>query len=180
MARKNTANAKMETMNSAEITPAETTSTKRTMTPEEKAARKTAKKAAKKAASAVVRDFLASAEGKEWATAAGDFGQALLTLFPGRPAATVKEGKSSAQREAAKCALVFNYIAEHGTVTDLEMFQEFKVGVAETRKLIRDVTKKAEKAGETLSVFIRRTEDGEGWEAIQAEPAAEAEAPAAE
>lgn len=181
MARKNTANAEMETMNSAEITSTETTSTKRTMTPEEKAARKTAKKAAKKAASAVVHDFLASAEGKEWATAAGDFGQALLTLFPGRPAvASVKEGKASAQREAAKCTLVFNYIAEHGTVTDLEMFQEFKVGVAETRKLIRDVTKKAEKAGETFSVFIRRTEDGEGWEAIQAEPAAEAEAPAAE
>lgn len=174
MARKNTTDAEMETMNSAEITPAETTSTKRTMTPEEKAARKTAKKAAKRAASSVVRDFLASAEGKEWATAAGDFGQALLTLFPGRPTAAVKEGKSSAQREAAKCTMVFNYIAEHGTVTDLEMFQEFKVGVAETRKLIRDVTKKAEKAGETLSVFIRRTEDGEGWEAIQAEPAAEA------
>lgn len=166
----------MEDMNAAE-----TTSTKRTMTPEEKAARKTAKKAAKKAASAVVRDFLASAEGKEWATAAGDFGQALLTLFPGRPVAA-SEGKATAQREAAKCVLVFGYIAEHGTVTDLEMFQEFKVGVAETRKLIRDVTKKAEKAGETLSVFIRRTEDGEGWEAIQAEPAvsAEAGAPAAE
>lgn len=164
----------------AEITSTESTSTKRTMTTEEKAARKTAKKAAKKAASAVVRDFLASAEGKEWATAAGDFGQALLTLFPGRPVDAVKEGKSSVQREAAKCTMVFNYIAEHGTVTDLEMFQEFKVGVAETRKLIRDVTKKAEKAGETLSVFIRRTEDGEGWEAIQAEPAAEAEVPAAE
>lgn len=173
MARKNNTDAEMETMNSAEIT-----SSRPTMTPEEKAAKKAARKEAKKAASAVVRDFLASAEGKEWAAAAGDFGQALLTLFPGRPAGSVKEGKSSTQREAAKSTLVFNYIAEHGTVTDLEMFQEFKVGVAETRKLIRDVTKKAEKVGETLSVFIRRTEDGEGWEAIQAEPAAEA--PAAE
>lgn len=175
MAHKNTANAEMETMNSAE-----STSKRPTMTPEEKAAKKTARKAAKKAASSVVRDFLASAEGKEWATAAGDFGQALLTLFPGRPAAAVKEGKSSAQREAAKCTLVFDYIAEHGTVTDLEMFQEFKVGVAETRKFIRDVTKKAEKAGETLSVFIRRTEDGEGWEALHAVTPVEAEAPVAE
>lgn len=180
MAKKSTtaAAAEMENMNATEITSTESASKRPTMTPEEKAAKKTARKAAKKAASAVVRDFLASAEGTEWATAAGDFGQALLTLFPGRPAAAVKEGKPSAQREASKCTLVFNYIAEHGTVTDLEMFQEFKVGVAETRKLIRDVTKKAEKAGETLSFFIRRTEDGEGWEAIQAEPAAEA--PAAE
>lgn len=167
--------AAVEMMNAS----AETTSTKRTMTPEEKAARKTAKKAAKKSAASVIRNFLATTDGKAWANEAGEIGQALLTLFPGRLVAA-SEGKATAQREASKCTLVFNYIAEHGTVTDLEMFQEFKVGVAETRKLIRDVTKKAEKAGEALSVFIRRTEDGEGWEALNAVTPVEAEAPAAE
>lgn len=168
MARKNTLNAEMETMNSDEITPAETVETsKRTnMTPEEKAARKAERKSAKKAAAGVVREFLSSAEGKEWANAAGDFGKALLTLFPGRVTAAVK--KDSGPREVARCVTVCNYIAEHGTVTDLEMFQQFKVGVAETRKLIRDFTKKMEKSGEALSFFIRRTENGEGWEALHA------------
>ena len=169
MAKKNTAAETVET------------SKRTSMTPAEKAARKAERKSAKKAAAGVVREFLYSAEGKEWVNAAGDFGKALLTLFPGRVAA-VKE--ASGPREVARCVTVCNYIAEHGTVTDLEMFQQFKVGVAETRKLIRDFTKKMEKSGEALSFFIRRTEDGEGWEALHAvtpvEEAVESEAPIAE
>lgn len=172
MAKKNTAAAEMEmemdvttaTEMDDAIAAAETAEASTRMTPEEKAARKAERKAAKKVAAGVVREFLSSAEGKEWANAAGDFGKALLTLFPGR--AAVKE--ASGPREVARCVTVCNYIAEHGTVTDLEMFQQFKVGVAETRKLIRDFTKKSEKAGTQLEFFIRRTEDGEGWEALHA------------
>lgn len=130
---------------------------------EEKAARKAARKAAKKEAAGVVRHFLASDEGKEWASAAGELGTALLTLFPGR---VVSERKASEPREVARCVSVHDYIAGHGAVTDLEMFQVFKVGVAETRKLLRDYVKKMEKAGKPLEVFVRRTEDGEGWEAV--------------
>ena len=163
MAKKNIT-AEMENMNAA--TETVETSKRTSMTPEEKAARKAERKSAKKAAAGVVREFLSSAEGKEWANAAGDFGKALLTLFPGRVTAAVKE--ASGPREVARCVTVCNYIADHGTVTDLEMFQQFKVGVAETRKLIRDFTKKMEKSGEALSFFIRRTEDGEGWEALHA------------
>lgn len=163
MTTKSTTDAEME-MNNAETT------AKHVMTPEEKAARKAERKSAKKAAADVVREFLASAEGKEWVNAAGEFGKALLTLFPGR---TTAAKEASGPREVARCTLVCDYIAEHGTVTDLEMFQQFKVGVAETRKLIRDAVKKAEKSGKPLDVFIRRTEDGEGWEALQTEPVAE-------
>lgn len=177
MAKKNITTAtEMENMNASE------TSKRTSMTPEEKAARKAERKSAKKAAAGVVREFLSSAEGKEWVNAAGDFGKALLTLFPGRVTAAVKE--AAGPREVARCVTVCNYIAEHGTVTDLEMFQQFKVGVAETRKLIRDFTKKMEKSGEILSFFIRRTEDGEGWEALHAvtpaEEAVESEASIAE
>ena len=158
MAKKNAA-VKMEAITDETII----TETKK-LTPEEKAARKAERKAAKKSAASVIRNFLATTDGKAWANEAGEIGQALLTLFPGRLAAAAKE--SSGPREVARCITVCNYIAEHGTVTDLEMFQTFKVGVAETRKLIRDYTKKMEKSGETLSFFIRRTEDGEGWEAL--------------
>lgn len=126
-----------------------------------RAQRRAEKKAAKKSATGYLREFCASDEGKEWLANAGQLGEALLTLFPAKVA---KAGSSEpAERKPAKYELVWNYIAERGTVTDLEMFQEFKMGVAETRKVLREYMKKAEKKGEPVNISIDRTEDGEGW-----------------